>query len=405
MGSWNGEVAAETHCFKLLALSVGVSRLLPVLITSWVWWIAVGKVKKGSKCWPKHTTFLFFIQLSLPPLRLLLLLPSLEACPSTSGEAALLRELSQPSLPLCPCLAASLCLPPALYLCFAVADVRRGDAASRLWKELTEAGFHLDLPSDPSGRSWQHPAFLFFFILLLSELNTRPCETFQHLLKKASAGPSLSGGALPPPCVSVEEWDPAALGMTEILVSDVNLNSVCERLEQHCCVDPNQHYQPSPPQTPVLKRHTNTGAKLWGRVRSKLLRQKVWLIHRHTHKTHTSFCSPGSICLSFSFHGVSDSSLYLTAQSVVKTKHDLLSVTNKSTYLIWVTLNLFDLQQVLRFLQIWLWGEFLRHTGVWWRNNYTCYCFRRSADTQTAPYFPGYWIIQKYNEESLRHQE
>ncbi|KAI3373476.1 hypothetical protein L3Q82_022080 [Scortum barcoo] len=64
-------------------------------------------------------------------------------------------------------------------------------------------------------------------------------------------------------------------GMTEILVSDVNLNSVCERLEQHCCVDQNQHNLSSQPQTPVLKRHTNTGAKLWGRVRSKLLRQKL----------------------------------------------------------------------------------------------------------------------------------
>lgn len=63
--------------------------------------------------------------------------------------------------------------------------------------------------------------------------------------------------------------------MTEILVSDVNLNSVCECLEQHCCVDQNQHNLSSQPQTPVLKRHTNTGAKLWGRVRSKLLRQKV----------------------------------------------------------------------------------------------------------------------------------
>lgn len=63
--------------------------------------------------------------------------------------------------------------------------------------------------------------------------------------------------------------------MTEILVPDVNLNSVCERLEQHCCVDQNQHNLSSQPQTPVLKRHSNTGAKLWGRVRSKLLRQKV----------------------------------------------------------------------------------------------------------------------------------
>ncbi|XP_068457559.1 active breakpoint cluster region-related protein isoform X4 [Clinocottus analis] len=69
--------------------------------------------------------------------------------------------------------------------------------------------------------------------------------------------------------------------MTDFLVSDVNLNSVCERLEQHCCVDQNQQNQQnqqnlsSQPQTPVHKRPSNTGAKLWGRVRSKLLRQKL----------------------------------------------------------------------------------------------------------------------------------
>ena len=80
--------------------------------------------------------------------------------------------------------------------------------------------------------------------------------------------------ALPPP-VFWWEGESRGFGMTEILVSDVNLNSVCERLEQHCCVDQNQHNLSSQPQTPVLKRHTNTGAKLWGRVRSKLLRQKV----------------------------------------------------------------------------------------------------------------------------------
>ncbi|GAA6111445.1 active breakpoint cluster region-related protein isoform X4 [Tachysurus ichikawai] len=52
--------------------------------------------------------------------------------------------------------------------------------------------------------------------------------------------------------------------MTEIVVTDCNLNSVCERLEERCCVD----------EPPVTKSHSNTGAKLWGRVRSKLLRQK-----------------------------------------------------------------------------------------------------------------------------------
>lgn len=71
--------------------------------------------------------------------------------------------------------------------------------------------------------------------------------------------------------------------MTEILVSDVNLNTVCERLEQQCCVEDHKQnnqqqlqQQLQQPQTPsAIKRHTNTGAKLWGRVRSKLLRQKV----------------------------------------------------------------------------------------------------------------------------------
>ncbi|CDQ63178.1 unnamed protein product [Oncorhynchus mykiss] len=68
--------------------------------------------------------------------------------------------------------------------------------------------------------------------------------------------------------------------MTEILVSDVNLNTVCERLEQQCCVEDDQQnnqQQLQQPQIPssAIKRHTNTGAKLWGRVRSKLLRQKL----------------------------------------------------------------------------------------------------------------------------------
>ncbi|KAI5608414.1 active breakpoint cluster region-related protein isoform X3 [Silurus asotus] len=53
--------------------------------------------------------------------------------------------------------------------------------------------------------------------------------------------------------------------MTEIMVTDCNLNSVCERLEERCCVD----------EAPATKSHSNTGAKLWGRVRSKLLRQKL----------------------------------------------------------------------------------------------------------------------------------
>lgn len=87
--------------------------------------------------------------------------------------------------------------------------------------------------------------------------------------------------------------------MTEVLVSDVNLNSLCEHLEQQCCVDENQHNLSSQPQTPVLKRHTNTGAKLWGRVRSKLLRQKVSDQHIRTH-THMDTRAPlGYISLLF----------------------------------------------------------------------------------------------------------
>ena len=41
---------------------------------------------------------------------------------------------------------------------------------------------------------------------------------------------------------------------------------VCEPLER-CCLDPLEE--------PGSKRPPNTGARLWGRVRSKLLRQKV----------------------------------------------------------------------------------------------------------------------------------
>ncbi|XP_048872733.1 active breakpoint cluster region-related protein isoform X5 [Brienomyrus brachyistius] len=55
--------------------------------------------------------------------------------------------------------------------------------------------------------------------------------------------------------------------MTEVLVSDCSLSSVCERLER-CCVETGLDHPPS-------KRPPNTGAKLWGRVRSKLLRQKL----------------------------------------------------------------------------------------------------------------------------------
>lgn len=59
----------------------------------------------------------------------------------------------------------------------------------------------------------------------------------------------------------------AATGMTDVLPQpDCSLKAVCEPLER-CCLDPLEE--------PGSKRPPNTGARLWGRVRSKLLRQKV----------------------------------------------------------------------------------------------------------------------------------
>lgn len=55
--------------------------------------------------------------------------------------------------------------------------------------------------------------------------------------------------------------------MTDILPQpDCSLKAVCEPLER-CCLDRLEE--------PGSKRPPNTGARLWGRVRSKLLRQKV----------------------------------------------------------------------------------------------------------------------------------
>lgn len=55
--------------------------------------------------------------------------------------------------------------------------------------------------------------------------------------------------------------------MTDILPQpDCSLKAVCESLER-CCLDQLEE--------PGSKRVPNTGARLWGRVRSKLLRQKV----------------------------------------------------------------------------------------------------------------------------------
>lgn len=56
-------------------------------------------------------------------------------------------------------------------------------------------------------------------------------------------------------------------GMMDILPQpDCSLKAVCESLE-HCCLDQLEE--------PGNKRMPNTGARLWGRVRSKLLRHKV----------------------------------------------------------------------------------------------------------------------------------
>ncbi|KAL8199005.1 UNVERIFIED_CONTAM: hypothetical protein K2H54_031624 [Gekko kuhli] len=63
--------------------------------------------------------------------------------------------------------------------------------------------------------------------------------------------------------------------MTEVLVQpDCQLGLACERLDR-CGLDALE-------ESPERKRAPNTGARLWGRVRSKLLRQKG------------SFCGPPS---------------------------------------------------------------------------------------------------------------
>ncbi|XP_042194307.1 active breakpoint cluster region-related protein isoform X5 [Callorhinchus milii] len=54
--------------------------------------------------------------------------------------------------------------------------------------------------------------------------------------------------------------------MTEVVVSEGSLQSVCEGLERGCVLGSDR---------PLSKKQANTGARLWGRVRSKLLRQKL----------------------------------------------------------------------------------------------------------------------------------
>lgn len=125
---------------------------------------------------------------------------------------------------------------------------------------------------------WIKKTFFFYSSLLGSPAPGLTVTGYVEILPPTPAFSSSS--ALPTTCIFWRKGRFNGFGMTEILVSDVNLNSMCERLEQQCCVDQNQHNLSSQPQTPVLKRHSNTGAKLWGRVRSKLLRQKVW--HAYT---------------------------------------------------------------------------------------------------------------------------
>lgn len=55
--------------------------------------------------------------------------------------------------------------------------------------------------------------------------------------------------------------------MTEVLQPDCQLSLACEGLD-HCGLDALE-------ESPEIRRPPNTGARLWGRVRSKLLRQKV----------------------------------------------------------------------------------------------------------------------------------
>ncbi|KAJ8403868.1 hypothetical protein AAFF_G00347360 [Aldrovandia affinis] len=56
--------------------------------------------------------------------------------------------------------------------------------------------------------------------------------------------------------------------MTDALVPERDLDPVCERLDQCSVGSPMEEHAPP-------RRPPNTGAKLWGRVRSKILRQKL----------------------------------------------------------------------------------------------------------------------------------
>lgn len=289
-----------SHCLFLIVTVL-------CLLTSWACWPTLGKVDKGSKHWTKQSpafslcSFSLSLSLTLSPPSFLidcLLCPpplpslSLEVCPSTSGEAELLTDSGSPFTPPSPSLfsrSLSFSLAQSLCMCACCCGsqiAHWGDAGSWLWSELREGhqrGPTIRLIKDTMAASFStsspppHHSFLFWseFQSLFLKLD---CWS-DSLITKSFRGDPCSHPLHRPrcsssTCVSVGE-EFTGFGMTEILVSDVNLNSVCERLEQHCCVDQNQHNLSSQPQTPVHKRHSNTGAKLWGRVRSKLLRQKV----------------------------------------------------------------------------------------------------------------------------------
>lgn len=211
---------------------------------------------------------------------------SLEVCPSTSGEAGLLSDNRSSVTPLNP-------RPPlSLSVCRSRSQIAQwGDVSSWRWNKLREgrgitsfiretmAASHFAAclySSSFNGNIWKPAVGYTFFCRWIP-------EAALQLVKPSSRG---SLHPSPPPSLiwGTTLWNSETSGMTEILVSDVNLNSVCDRLEQHCFLDQNQQNLSGQPQTPVLTSHNNTGAKLWGRVRSKLLRQKVSDWHVHTHR-------------------------------------------------------------------------------------------------------------------------
>lgn len=288
-------------CFHCLFLIVTVLCLL----TSWACWPTLGKVDKGSKQWTKQSpafslcSFSLSLSPSLPPHFSLTvycaLLPSLlslwrcvhqhlekQSCSLTAGAHS--PPISLPLLALSLFLSRSVALYVCLLLWNSDRTLRRcwqltverthreghqRGPTIRLIKDTMAASFSTSPPPHHSFLFWSEFQSLFLKLDCWSDsLITKSFrgDPYSHPLRRPRCSSST--------CLSVGE-EFTGFGMTEILVSDVNLNSVCERLEQHCCVDQNQHNLSSQPQTPVHKRHSNTGAKLWGRVRSKLLRQKV----------------------------------------------------------------------------------------------------------------------------------